>query len=61
MSVPSKPSAWAWAIAASSAGLERGYSERVSTNPCAAPTAKPASASPSSSQVGFCSIRYLSM
>src|ERR1035437_6865553 len=36
---PSQPSAWACSIAASSAGFDRGYSERVSTNPCWAPTA----------------------
>ena len=29
----------AWRMASSSAGLESGYSERVSTKPCAAPTA----------------------
>ena len=33
------PSRCAWATAASSAGLERGYSERVSTKPWSAPTA----------------------
>ena len=61
MSVPSHPSAWACSIAASSDGLDSGYSERVSTNPCCAPTAKPASASPSSTRTGLRSIRYLSM
>ena len=47
--------------AASSAGLDSGYSERVSTKPCAAPTANPASAIPSSTSTGLRSIRYLSM